>query len=126
MTFVDSSVFIASFLPHDTQHAKAQRTLRTLKHIDCHEYVLLEVATVLRLKGEGELAATFIDLMERGSDVTLVPSSPALLADTSQLFKRSPTSKLSFVDTMLVVLSRNHQVVTFDQALLQAMAKQKR
>lgn len=122
MTIVDSSVWIASFLPKDTQHAKAQRALGKLKHVVCPEYVILEVITVLRQKREQALAAQFLDLLEQGSDATIIPSSLSLLTATIALVKRNRYPKLSFVDTALLVLSHDHDVLTFDRALTRAIA----
>lgn len=120
---VDSSVLIASFLPNDTQHAKAQRKLAALSHIACTEYVILEVVTVLRSRKEGVLANRFLDLVRQGSDVEIMHSTSELFAETAALFRSGMHPKLSFVDTSLVVLSRRYEIITFDGALARAIAQ---
>lgn len=126
MTIVDSSVWIANFLPKDTQHTKAVRALGGLKQVVCPEYVVLEVTTVLRQKGDHETAARFLELLEEGSDVTIVPSSPSLLAATMALVRRNTYPRLSFVDSALVILSGDDEVLTFDRPLARAITDARR
>ena len=126
MTIVDSSVLVASFLANDSQHEKAQRALKKLKNIGCPEYVVLEVANVLHNKKEHVLASSFLTLIEASSDISILLSTPTLLAETMELFRADRFSKLSFVDAALVVLSRDNEILTFDAALARAIASRKR
>lgn len=115
----DSNVWIAVFRKEDSQRQKAKRVFDELEgaEIVVPEYVLIEVASILKLKGHEREARAFIT-KTLNSDRGFLPAG-LLAYETAQLFCERH-DKLSFIDTALVVLSREYRVITFDKALAKA------
>lgn len=117
---LDSSVWVAFLHGKDSQHAKARGLLTGLPDVlYVPEYVLVEVATILKRKKKDEEAKKFVrkTLVERPE--TFMPSAE-LAYQTMQLFIRRDDG-LSFTDTALLVLSRDYRIITFDRALARAL-----
>lgn len=118
---VDSSVWIALFLPFDTQHQKAARTIERLSGMVYLPYcVIVEVATVLAYKHSKQLADNFIAYTHDNRDIAIVNND----ALEEMAFYSTNPHKLSFVDISLMFLSGkyNATLVTFDKQL-QRVAK---
>ena len=123
---LDSSVWIAYFYKEDNQHTKAVSAMAKITtHILIPEYVLLEVVTLLRQKGYNDTACQFMAEVTKDNDRLLIHGEE-YFTDTVSLFRAAKNSKLSFVDTALLVLSQKYTVVTFDTVLNREIMKVKR
>ena len=119
----DSNVWIAYFHATDTNHKKAVAVVeKQHQHpVIITEYVLLEVATVLKQKIGPTKTNTIVKTLLQTDTVELLPSSnffTASLATFLDLIERH----LSFVDVSLLVLSKDFTIVTFDAKLQKACA----
>lgn len=116
---LDSNVWLAYFIEDDSQHDKAVVVFSNITEtILMPEYVLLEVSTLLRSKKHNVKAVDFCRKMITNRE-TFLHSMP-LVGETADTFcKRN--DKLSFVDTALLVLSKEYTVITFDKALQKAI-----
>jgi predicted nucleic acid-binding protein len=123
MTILDSTIWIALFLEKDSQHEKAKTLCKTLeeKHIGVPEYVWLEVASVLSIKGDKTLANKFLQMIHSTTSLKPLFSDPLFAQRTSTFFIQSPHSTLSFVDHALLLLSKYAQIETFDRELQKAI-----
>ena len=119
---LDSCVWIAFLCDVDSQHSKAGKLVKTLcSEILVPEYVLIEVATVLRQKKYNAEACAFVEKVVNDPAVFLPAQNSVYGA--ARLFCTDKRSALSFVDTVLFELSTAYEVVTFDNALAKAMLK---
>ena len=116
---LDSSVWIALLHKEDSQHAKAEAIFDEITaQVFVPEYVLVEVASILRNYKRNREAQEFVKKVLEDS-ATFIPSG-ALAYETANMF-RARNDKLSFVDTSLLVLSRRYRVITFDKVLARAL-----
>ena len=123
LTIIDSSVFIAHIYPRDLNHERAVAVMSRLDEIIATEYVVLETVTVLRNKKCNKEALDFLHSFECGGGISIVYSNPMFYNETQALFCKSTFLKLSFVDTSLVILSRDYKVLSFDKELNRAIDK---
>jgi predicted nucleic acid-binding protein len=124
---LDTSVLISAHNDREENHLKAKAILASIADrrwdsVLLHEYVFLEVVTVLAARrsfakavevGEALLASTEIELVSSSEDFTSV----------WQTFRNQAKGKLSFADSALVSLARGRSathVATFDRDLLKA------
>ena len=121
MTILDSSVFVALYNESDSQHQKAVRLSASISDIALSEYILLETCTLLLAKAGADVAERFLEYSLDSADVTILFSSPDFFRGTAHLFRRLKNKKLSFVDVSLLLLSKSHEVITFDRALEKAI-----
>lgn len=117
MTIVDSSVWIAWLDKDDSQHAQAEKIFEQEHTFVVPEYVISEVCTVLSRKKGHAYAEQFLTLMLENVDITILFSNKELFHETVENFKAVCRRRLSFVDSMLAVLSRSYTILTFDRAL---------
>ena len=121
---LDSSVWIAFLYREDSQHKKACRLLEIeTGPIIVPEYVLLEVATVLRQKRQASVVKKFVQNTITNPSVFLPADD--LASKTARLFLTQDNDTLSFIDTALIVLSHKYAVITFDKTLKRALKKSK-
>ena len=117
---LDSSVWISFLYKEDSQHERARKVLGGLVNtILVPEYVLIEVATALKRKGKGTDARSFVRQVLEDNE-TFLPSN-TLVHETADLFC-TRNDHLSFTDTALLFLSREHRVITFDKALARTIS----
>lgn len=118
MHLLDSSILIAFFRENELQHAHCRQLLASFQNFAVSEYVLLEVATVLKLKEGMAVSKKAVDLLYRNSDVTLVKLNDGELEATVEFFSKEP-SRISFVDASLLILSKRRklQLLTLDKQL---------
>ncbi|OGG52474.1 hypothetical protein A3H16_04065 [Candidatus Kaiserbacteria bacterium RIFCSPLOWO2_12_FULL_53_8] len=116
----DTNVWIALLHEADSQYRKAQELVRTLatEEVLVPEYVLVEVSAVLKRYERNAEAIVFVKRV-LGNAGSFIPAG-VLAHETSVLFEER-NDKLSFVDTALLVLSREYRVITFDKALARAL-----
>jgi predicted nucleic acid-binding protein len=115
----DSNVWIGYFNIDDTTHTKAVNYFK--KHsqgtVVLTEYVLLEIATVLKQKIGPVQTHKIITTILQTESIELLPSSEYFDATLAQFLTMKDTH-LSFVDVSLVVLSVDFKVITFDKKLV--------
>jgi predicted nucleic acid-binding protein len=120
----DSNVWIGYFNTADTTHQQAVAYFK--KYSDCivilTEYVLLEVATVLKQKiGRAETNKIITALLQT-ENIQLLPSSEYFTSTLTE-FLTTKEKHLSFVDISLLVLMRDMTVITFDKKLAAALKR---
>lgn len=122
MTILDSNVWIALFNTTDSQHEKAMALRHTLSFpILLPEYVVGEVCTILLQKTTKEHVEEFLEYAINSQDIELALSYQEFFFDVVAAFRRYPGQDISFVDCALLLLSRSHTIVTFDQQLKKAI-----
>src|SRR3989344_130959 len=116
---LDSSVWVAFLHKEDSQHPKARKMLEGITEpIIVPEYILIEVATILKRKKKDMEAKRFVQTVFNDGGTFLL--SEMLAYETAELFwMRRDT--LSFIDTALLILSRRYRVITFDAQLARAL-----
>ena len=119
---LDSSVWVAFLHDGDSQHAAAQKILARIgDEIIVPEYILVEVATILKRRKGAHEAQRFVRRVLREQIESFLPAD-LLAYETAELFcERNDT--LSFTDTALLILSREYRIITFDKALAKALAQ---
>lgn len=113
---VDSSIWVALFLDFDTQHLKAEQTVRKLSGTIYVPYcVIAEVAAILAYKHSKRLADNFILYVRDNRDLEVINDDALDEMDFYQTIPR----KISFVDAALIFLSGklDATLVTFDKQL---------
>ncbi len=117
---IDSSVWIAFFIENDSLHNKAllfeDEILKT-KYIP--DFVFFEVCTVLRKKSGLNFCKTFIEYIEKNSDIQII-SLVSDLQSFSRFYLSEKYNKLSFIDSTLVYLNIKDdcKIITFDKEIL--------
>ena len=114
-TILDSSVWIAYLDKEDSQHTKAEQLLEGVhpSTVFVTEYILLEVTSVLKQKGQYQKAKDFI---QKAYGIRYIPSVTHH-EQTCRLFIETNDTHLSFVDMSLVHLSQYYTIMTFDRQL---------
>jgi predicted nucleic acid-binding protein len=121
MIVLDSSFLVAYFNTRDVHHAAAARAMVQLVggqwgQALLLEYVLLEVATVLRARCGHAAAAAAASGLLQAREVDFVPCSDFFL-ETLGTFRGQASGRLSFADAAIVTIARSHppgHVATFD------------
>lgn len=127
MTYVDTNVLVGFWNDKDNQHQKARRLLpKATLPLIVHEYVFIETINVLIQRGTKEIANAFIQELNINKDLVFQASDFLLRTEASDAFLQSSSRSLSFTDTMLLVKSKTHDVLTFDEPLAKAIAKAKK
>lgn len=118
MVLIDSSVWIAQFYESDSLHARARELLMSFQEskIGIHEYVVMEVCTVLQVKAGKTIAQEFIRTIHDNQDISIVFGDQESFQGAIDLFLKQRGS-LSLVDLTLAHLSSQHKIVTFDRKL---------
>ena len=117
MIVLDSSIWIAFINENDSQHKKAQEVFEviSIQGIILPDFIYSEVLTVLRLRVSHDACMSFISLIK---EMNIEVSFFSEFFHEANLSFFSCESKLSFVDSFLVVLNKNrYQVITFDRVL---------
>jgi predicted nucleic acid-binding protein len=120
----DSNVWIAYFHSTDAHHTKATALVEKYRDnpVIITEYVLLEIATLLKQKIGPAKTRAIITTVLQTDGVELLPSSNFFTTSLAA-FQNLNEKYLSFVDVSLLVLSNDFTVVTFDTQLHKAIAK---
>ncbi len=115
MNLLDSSVIISLFRKEETNHRKACEIFANLQGFIISDYVLSEVATVLRLREGLRIATKAVTLLKWNTDVEIIRLTDGELEMTTHLFLREKT-QLSFVDASLLILAKKRKLrlVSFD------------
>lgn len=121
---LDSSVWIAYLRLDDSLHKKADQLMHSHEeiHFFVPEYILLEVATILKQKVSALVAVDFVKEILNGGWATILPMNE-WFRQTAKVFYENQKTDLSFVDCSLVALNSEYKVYTFDQKLKKALKK---
>lgn len=120
----DSNVWIGYFNTDDTTHSRAVDYFKKYNRhtVVLTEYVLLEVATVLKQKIGYAPTNKIITTLLQTENIKLLSSSE-FFASTLTQFLISKDKHLSFVDMSLLCLAGDFIIITFDQKLNSAIKK---
>lgn len=123
MIILDSNIWIAYLNKADSTHQRALKIFQktNVKGILITEYLLLEIATVLKQIRGYKFAQEFIQLLT-DENISFVESKN-FYAKTLLLFQSLKENKLSFVDVSLLHLSQKYEVQTFDKNLRKVLTK---
>lgn len=123
MKILDSSVIVAFFRNNELDHHKAAQLFKGDEDYVVLDYVLAEVATVLKKREGLEIAKSALSLLISVDGIKIHETQPELFWSAVDFFSKNK-NKLSFTDTLLLVLSRENRIslVTFDKQLAR-MAK---
>ena len=117
---LDSSVWVAFLHATDSQHEQALQVLDQIRAaIIVPEYVLGEVATILKRRKKADVAKRFVRRVLTEETQSFLPAD-TLVEETATLFC-ARTDSLSFTDTALLVLAKKYRVITFDRDLEKAI-----
>ena len=118
---LDSNVWIGHLMVNDTLHLRATELMEDLGGIVVvvPEYVLLEVVTILKVYKKYKEAEIFSKRVLSNNAMYLPSSGLARL--TADVCFVSKYKKLSFIDTALLVLSKDYEIITFDKDLQKAI-----
>lgn len=119
---VDSNVIIAYFRRNEHKHDQAKELLLRIGSFFITEYVLSEVATVLRLKEAKATVSEAINMLMWNENIKIIRLDKEEFEGTANVFLSSK-KKISFVDASLIVLSskRKYELVTFDKDLVKSL-----
>ncbi|MCD4706089.1 type II toxin-antitoxin system VapC family toxin [bacterium] len=123
MTILDSNVWIAFFNEMDNQHKKAEKVIKKLNNnqIVVPEYIVTEVASILRFKAGKEVSNDFIKSISDNDDIIILLSDEFFFNNVVDNFINLDGCKLSFIDIAILYLSKNYKVITFDKNLEKAI-----
>lgn len=124
MILLDTSFLVALFHSQDSQHRRAKEIQARLKNqkLLLTEYVLLELSTILALRGSVHEAHQAVQSLLEAEETSFFPCSVLFPATMSKMFSQKKYA-LSFVDTSLIVLLETgeaEKIVTFDVAVQKA------
>ena len=120
---IDSSVWIGYFDELDSNHKKATQLMTAAAAagtIVVTEYVLLEVASVLKRKIGQKKTAEILTVLLQLDNVEVLEST-YFFQSTLEMFLTLNEKYLSFVDVSLVVLAKDFAVVTLDKQLAKVL-----
>lgn len=120
----DSNVWVGYFNIEDITHVKAVTYFKKYQDVTIvlTEYILLEVATVLKQKIGHITTNKIIATLLQTENIQLLPSSEYFETTLTQ-FLTMKDKYLSFVDMSLLVLSTDFTVITFDKKLKARLKK---
>jgi len=118
MTLADSNVFIAYFRLNEAIHKKARKLISSLDEIIINDYVLSEIYTVLMLRESYDIAHQALMWITRNPKIRIERLTNKEIKSIVSFIEKN-TTKLSFVDISLLVMSknRNYQLLSFDRDL---------
>ena len=120
---LDSNVWIALYLEEDSQHKKALKLKPFFRQVAVPEYVILETCTILLAKAGESVSEKFLDYVFDNREVTVLFSTREFFQETIKAFRDKNGKKLSAIDTSLLYLSKEHEVITFDKDLEKAIKR---
>ena len=119
---LDSSIWVAFLHDTDSQHKQALVVFERIGNtITVPEYVVIEVATILKRRKKPDEAKRFVHRVLNENPQSFLPAD-SLIRETATHF-RERTDQLSFTDTALLALAGSYQVITFDRDLQKAIER---
>jgi predicted nucleic acid-binding protein len=99
MTFVDTGAWYAVFIPDDADHASAMRWMAANREqLLTTDYVIDETLTLLRARGQPEVALDFGSQVFAGTLARIQFLTPADIAAAWDVFSRFADKEWSFTD----------------------------
>ena len=122
MLLVDSSIIIAAFRKNEIRHQQALNILAFAEEIIILDYVLSEIATVLKIREGHAIATECLEFLVENQQVHIKQVDKNCLYEAANFF-REQKNKLSFVDTILLQYKRVHKIslATFDKELVKRL-----
>jgi predicted nucleic acid-binding protein len=117
----DTNVWVALFNEKDGHHDAAQRLFLQNGMVFIPEYVILETTTVLQLRASKQQADIFAETITATEQLEILYASDSFFRSVLTLFQQQSSTKLSFVDCALLLLSEHYKIHTFDEALEKAI-----
>jgi predicted nucleic acid-binding protein len=120
MILIDSSVIIAAFRTNEIHHQDALDILSTANNILLLDSVVSEIATVLKMRENFEVASQCLSFLTQNTDIEIMSLSKNEFHQTCHMFINT-NNKLSFVDTSLIIIkkTKNIPLATFDKEIIQ-------
>ena len=115
---IDTSVWIAMLIKSDSNHAKSlkYKSLIMLEQI-MPDLIFYETLTVLRNKSkDNNMLNLFIGFTNENTDMTIRLFYENNI-DVLKLFVKEHKDDLSYIDTLLLFLSGEYHILTFDEKL---------
>jgi predicted nucleic acid-binding protein len=115
---IDTSVWIAMLIKSDSNHAKSlkYKSIIMLEQI-MPDLIFYETLTVLRNKSkDNNMLNLFIGFTNENTDMTIRLFYENNV-DVLKLFVNEHKDGLSYIDTLLLFLSREYHILTFDEKL---------
>ncbi|MDP2643018.1 MAG: PIN domain-containing protein [Candidatus Peregrinibacteria bacterium] len=124
MKILDSSVIISIFRQQEKNHKKALQIFISNEKFLIPECVIAEVLTVLKMREGLKTANKCYDFISNTKDVEITPIENIIFNKALAYFSQNKNN-LSFVDTILLVLSKENQMelISFDKDLQKAVKK---
>lgn len=124
MKILDSSVIISIFRQQEKNHKKAIQIFTSNEKFLIPEYVIAEVLTVLKMREGLETANKCYDFMSNTKDVEITPIENIIFNKALTYFSQNKNN-LSFIDTILLILSKENQLelISFDKDLQKAIKR---
>ena len=118
MILLDSSVIIALFRSQERFHPEAKSIIKNEESFLLLDFVLSEVLTVIKMREGFEIASQCQKFLLNFDKIQFLYTAPEDFEDAQHFFS-THKNKLSFVDTLLIVLARKKNLIlaTFDQDL---------
>lgn len=124
MIILDSNIWIALLHRSDSQHKKAKDLFHSLKGpVLIPDFILSEVCTVLTQLAGKFLANQFLDLAMENNEALIFQLELKEFHETIFFYQKYSRNDLSFIDVMLLYLSKQYSVETFDIHLRKAIAR---
>ena len=117
MIFVDTSFWVAYYNGRDPRHREAVELIHEAAGLVTTNHIRGETWTLLRRWTDHALAAKFLDLTERSSELRTVFVSERLEADALRWLRRHDERPYSFVDaTSFATMRAMHirEALTYD------------
>lgn len=122
MIILDSNIWIAFLNESDNQHKKAEKVFQGIgDSIIITEYIILEVASVLTMRANKNIADKFTELIIDNKNIKILLSNKIFFNKTVKNFLNYPKNNLSFTDISLLSLSGKYNIITFDKNLEKAI-----
>jgi predicted nucleic acid-binding protein len=122
---LDTNIWVAYFDADDSLHAKASKYFVDGATYVVPDFIIVEVASVLRKKGRVAGVRDFLEFVQENADVTLLHSQEYFKEYVTAFLKTEKT-QLSFPDASLYFLSTKFVIHTFDKELLKEITRGKR
>jgi predicted nucleic acid-binding protein len=121
---LDSNVWVALLCSDDSLSGKAHEILSGLTDysVVITEYIVLEVASVLKNKKVVAYANAFLEQVLAGQGCSLLLMGQ-YVPEIASLCIKNHLTNLSYVDNSLLVLSSQYSILTFDKDLQKALDK---
>jgi predicted nucleic acid-binding protein len=129
MIVLDSSILVSFFNQEDVNHetavAKMKKWEAKGEEFYICDYVVLEVATIIRYKTDLKKANVFLDVIKNTNKINLHIFDRADFEMISKVFQKQK-SQISFADAAVIYLAliKNSELGTFDESQIKEFRRQ--